>query len=101
MLRLLELKTLKYEYLVNPYYCDLENRELEPLNEIHEEIEKLTNELVECDSTHKLYYEKMLRSFNNLKFRWHTIYESGSLTPYTIPLDSEEIADRHMGYFGY
>lgn len=38
---LMELKMLKYEYLANPYYMDLENRELEPLTKIHDDIEKL------------------------------------------------------------
>lgn len=93
---------LKFEYLSNPYYNDIGTEGLEPINDIQVKIEQLTKELNSFDvDSHKLYYEKIVRSFGNLKFRWNKVHESGTLTPPQIKLDCEEILDRHMGFFAY
>lgn len=79
---------LKFEYLANPYYNDINTEGLEPLNDMQDKIEQITKEMKSFDvESHKLYYEKIVRSFTNLKFRWCKVHESGTLNPPQIKKD--------------
>lgn len=101
MLKLKDLVTAKFEYLCNPYY--LQNNEVEPTNDLAEEISKLTEELSVIDGkSHSALHEKMLKSFNNVKFRWEKVLESGTLKLAEVDAKrfSREIADRHFGFVG-
>lgn len=79
---------MKFEYLSNPYYCDVSRTTLQPLDELQQTVENLTKELVSIDvESHNRYYEKVVRSFSNLKFRWKIVHESGTLAPPQIKYD--------------
>lgn len=97
--KLKELITAKFEYLANPYY--VQTNELEPTNDIAEELSKLTDELNAIDGqSHCKLHEKILKSFNNVKLRWEKVHESGTLTLHKVDAKkySREIADRHFGF---
>ena len=83
-----ELILLKFEYLSNPYYSDIGTEGLEPINDMQDSIEQLTKEMKSFDvASHGLYYEKIVKSFGHLKFRWNKVHESGTLNPPTIKYD--------------
>jgi len=101
VLKLIELTTAKFEYLCNPYY--LQNNEVEPMNDLADEIGRLTEELNTIDGkSHCALHEKMLKSFNNIKLRWEKVFESGTLKHFSIDAKrfTKEIADRHFGFVG-
>ena len=76
--KLKELIQLNFEYLANPYY--LQREQLDPTNDIADEITKLTEELERIDGkSHCGLHQKELKSFGNIKFRWEKVMESGDL----------------------
>jgi hypothetical protein len=72
------LTQLNFEYLANPFY--LQSQELAPTNDIGDELSRLTEELERIDGkSHCRLHQKELKSFNNIKFRWEKVMESGDL----------------------
>jgi len=67
-------------------------------------LKKLTDELNEIDGkSHCGLHDKELRSFNNIKFRWEKVHESGDmkgLFPWKPTKGQKEIVDRHFGFLG-
>lgn len=93
--KLKELITTKFEFLANPYYVQGASNDLAPTNDIASEIERLTEELDAIDGkSHCGHHSKILRSFNNVKFRWEKVHESGTLLLEFNSIFLKDIADR-------
>ena len=89
---------MKFEYLANPYYLQ---GQYSPTNNIADEINHLTEELKSIDGKgHSGLHEKVHKSFNNIKFRWEQVHESGNLKLLIIDAKKcqNEIADKHFGF---
>lgn len=101
VLKVKDLIMTKFEYLANPYY--LQAPGLPPMNDVADELSRLTSELAEIDGkSHCGLHDKVLKSFGNVKLRWEKVLESGSLSlfPVNARKFQNEIADRHFGFVG-
>jgi hypothetical protein len=79
----------------------LQSEPLDPTNDIGDEIAKMTEELEKIDGkSHCGLHQKELKSFNNVKFRWEKVMESGDLRlmQWTPKDGQQEIVDRHFGF---
>ena len=81
MLRQLEILRLQFEYFTNPFYNDIDEEkvQLPPYGEIEDEIQALSDKLIElCEKEENArvpFYKQVYKSFQNIKVRWRDVRE--------------------------